>query len=319
MRLIFAGTPDFAATALRALVAAGHDVVLVLTREDKPAGRGQSLAASPVKQLALEFGFPVAQPRTLRDPNAWPLLRAAAADVMVVAAYGLLLPAAVLEIPRLGCLNIHASLLPRWRGAAPIERAIEAGDTETGITIMQMDEGLDTGPMLLVERTAIAATDSGGTLRARLGTLGARLIVDALAALEGGRLVATAQPADGVTHAPRILKTEAVIDWSQPAARLVDRMRAFDPQPGTSSVLARGAGVALKFWRAQVADAAVVAPPPPGTALIAPPATLRIACGGGTALDVLELQRPGARRMGVAEFLKGFAIEAGERLAPAGD
>ena len=319
MRLIFAGTPDFAATALRALVAAGHEVVLVLTRADKPAGRGQSLAASPVKQLALEFGFPVAQPRTLRDPGTWPSLRAAAADVMVVAAYGLLLPAAVLEIPRLGCLNIHASLLPRWRGAAPIERAIEAGDTETGITIMQMDEGLDTGPMLLVERIAIAATDSGGTLRERLGTLGARLIVDALAALEGGRLLGTAQPADGVTHAPRILKAEARIDWTQPAQRLVDRMRAFDPQPGTSSVLARGAGVALKFWRAQVADAGVVAPPPPGTVLIAPPGTLRIACGGGTALEVLELQRPGARRMGVAEFLKGFAIEAGERLAPAGD
>ena len=319
MRLIFAGTPDFAATALRALAQAGHEIGLVLTRQDKPAGRGQALAASPVKQLALELGCPIEQPRTLRDPQAWPGLRAVGADAMVVAAYGLILPSEVLAIPRLGCLNIHASLLPRWRGAAPIERAIEAGDAVTGVTIMQMEEGLDTGPMLLSATTAIDPADTGGTLRARLATLGARLIVEALEALEHGRLTATPQPGEGVTYAHRISKSEAVIDWTEPAARLADRMRAFDPLMGMTSTLARGDGVPLKFWRARVAGAAVVSAPAPGTVLIGPSGTLRVACGGGTALDVLELQRAGARRMGVADLLKGMAIGAGERFAPVGD
>jgi len=324
MRLIFAGTPEFAATALRALAAAGHEIALVLTRQDKPAGRGQALAASPVKELALQQGYPIAQPRTLRDEQAWPVLRAAGADVMVVAAYGLILPAEVLAIPRLGCLNIHASLLPRWRGAAPIERAIEAGDAVTGVTIMQMDAGLDTGPILLAEELAIGAEDTGGALRERLAALGARLIVRALAELEAGTLVATPQPEQGMTYASRILKSELALDWTQPAGRLADRIRAFDPQPGVTAVLARGTGVALKLWRARAlpegAGGAVrsrpedSAAPAPGAVLAAPPGSLRIACGGGTVLEVLELQRAGSRRMAVADFLKGLQIGPGDHL-----
>ncbi len=315
MRLIFAGTPEFAATALRALAAAGHEIALVLTRADKPAGRGQVLVASPVKELALQQGYPIAQPRTLRDRETWPVLQAVAADVMVVAAYGLILPAEVLAIPRLGCLNIHASLLPRWRGAAPIERAIEAGDVRTGVTIMQMDAGLDTGPMLLAETVAIHPEETGGALRERLAALGARLIVKALAELESGALVATGQPEQGVSYAARILKPETALDWNQPAGQLANRIRAFDPQPGVTAVLARGSGVALKIWRARPLAAAAGQPAPqPATVLAAPPGSLRVACGGGTALEILELQRAGSRRMAVADFLKGFPIEPGERL-----
>ncbi len=328
MRLIFAGTPEFAAAALRALAAAGHEIALVLTRQDQPAGRGQALAASAVKELALASGYPLAQPRTLRDQETWPLLRAVGADVMVVAAYGLILPAEVLAIPRLGCLNIHASLLPRWRGAAPIERAIEAGDDLTGVTIMQMDAGLDTGPILLAEGAEIAPEDTGGALRARLAALGAGLIVKALGELEAGRLSATPQPEQGATYAARILKSELAIDWNEPAGRLANRIRAFDPQPGVAAVLARGTGLALKLWRARALAAGAVAAadreagpvpagsghPAPGSVLAAPSGALRIVCGGGTVLEVLELQRAGSRRMAVADFLKGLPIEPGERL-----
>ncbi len=324
MRLIFAGTPEFAATALRALAAAGHEIALVLTRQDKPAGRGQALAASPVKELALQQGYPIAQPRTLRDAQTWQLLRAVDAEVMVVAAYGLILPAEVLAIPPLGCLNIHASLLPRWRGAAPIERAIEAGDAATGVTIMRMDAGLDTGPILLAEAVEITAEETGGALRERLAALGARLMVRALAELEAGTLAATPQPEQGVSYASRILKTELALDWTQPAGQLADRIRAFDPQPGVAAVLARGTGVALKLWRARALpggaeDGARPVPqgsaaPAPGTVLAAPPGCLRIACGGGTVLEVLELQRAGSRRMAAADFLKGLPIEPGDHL-----
>ena len=328
MRLIFAGTPEFAATALRALAAAGHEIALVLTRQDKPAGRGQALAVSPVKELALQQGYPIAQPRTLRAEQTWPLLRAVGADVMVVAAYGLILPAEVLAIPRLGCLNIHASLLPRWRGAAPIERAIEAGDAVTGVTIMQMDAGLDTGPILLAEAVEITAEETGGALRERLAALGARLIVRALTELEAGTLAATPQPEQGMTYASRILKSELALDWSQPADQLANRIRAFDPQPGVTAVLARGTGVALKLWRARAlppgaptgaeGEARPVpegsAAPVPGTVLAAPSGSLRIACGGGTVLEVLELQRAGSRRMAVADFLKGLQIGPGDHL-----
>ncbi|MBW6494595.1 MAG: methionyl-tRNA formyltransferase [Burkholderiaceae bacterium] len=328
MRLIFAGTPEFAATALRALAAAGHEIALVLTRQDKPAGRGQALAASPVKELALQQGYPIAQPRTLRDEQAWPLLRMVGADAMVVAAYGLILPAEVLAIPRLGCLNIHASLLPRWRGAAPIERAIEAGDAVTGVTIMQMDAGMDTGPILLAEELEITAEETGGALRERLAVLGARLIVRALAELEAGTLAATPQPEQGMTYASRILKSELALDWTQPARRLANRVRALDPQPGVTAVLARGAGVALKLWRVRAlapgapagaeGEARLVPgdseAPEPGTVLAAPSGSLRIACGGGTVLEVLELQRAGSRRMAVADFLKGLQIGPGDHL-----
>ncbi len=215
MKLIFAGTPEFAERALSALHAAGHDIALVLSRPDQPAGRGQRLQASPVKQRALALGLPVAQPRTLRDADAHALLAAVGADAMIVAAYGLILPPEVLAIPRLGCINIHASLLPRWRGAAPIQRAIEAGDTQTGITIMRMDAGLDTGPMLLERALPIGPDETGGQLHDRLAALGATLIVEALDGLAAGRLNARPQPADGATYATKIGKADAVIDWTQ--------------------------------------------------------------------------------------------------------
>ncbi len=255
LRLVFAGTPEFAAAALAALHDAGHEIALVLTRPDQPGGRGQALRESAVKCLARERGLPVEQPRTLRDPALHARLRTLDADAMIVAAYGAILPREVLAIPKRGCLNIHASLLPRWRGAAPIQRAIEAGDRETGITIMQMDEGLDTGPMLLVEREPIGPDDTGGRVHDRLAALGARAIVEALAALERGTLVARAQPDEGVTYAHKLTRDDARIDWSQPAQRIVDRVRAFDPVPGAAARLAGPHPVALKVWRARLASA----------------------------------------------------------------
>ncbi len=327
-RLVFAGTPDFAAAALAALHDAGHEIALVLTRPDQPAGRGQALRESPVKRLARERGLPVEQPRTLRDPALHERLRALDAHAMIVAAYGAILPAEVLAIPEHGCLNIHASLLPRWRGAAPIQRAIEAGDAETGVTIMQMDEGLDTGPMLLVERTPIGEDDTGATVHDRLAALGARAIVAALAALEKGTLVARPQPAEGVTYAHKLARGDAAIDWSMPARRIVDRVRAFDPVPGATAQLGDAAGTAIKVWRARVvpagaADAQPAAPsaragatgasgPPPGTVLDVP-GRLVVACGDG-AVELLELQKPGGRRLPAGEFLRGFELPAGTRF-----
>jgi methionyl-tRNA formyltransferase len=333
LRIVFAGTPRFAAVALEAIVAAGHDVVLVLTRIDKPAGRGRAVQESPVKQLARERGLPVEQPRTLRDDALQARLRALDADAMVVAAYGLILPAQVLGIPRHGCLNIHASLLPRWRGAAPIQRAIEAGDTETGITIMQMDEGLDTGPILLVEREAIRADDSGGSLHERLAALGAHAIVEALERLCAGTLQLRPQPAEGVAYAHKLGRADALVDWSQPARRIVDRIRAFDPVPGATAILERMPGAPIKLWSARAAgpvaavsgaepvEAGVAARPddmplaaaPPGTVLLAAPGRLVVACGDG-AVELLALQKPGGRRLPAADFLRGCPIEAGERF-----
>ncbi|WP_343586241.1 methionyl-tRNA formyltransferase, partial [Herbaspirillum sp.] len=228
MKIIFAGTPEFAAVALEALYAAGHDITLVLTQPDRPAGRGMQLQASPVKQCALKHGTPVAQPVSLRLDGKYPdvakeahaLLNSTPHDVMVVAAYGLILPRSVLDIPRLGCINIHGSLLPRWRGAAPIHRAIEAGDAETGITIMQMEEGLDTGPMLLIESLPILDADTTGSLHDKLAALGGKMIVEALARLEQGALPATPQPDEGANYAAKIAKEEAALDFSQPAAEL---------------------------------------------------------------------------------------------------
>ncbi len=288
----------------------------MLTREDQPAGRGRQLQASPVKRSALAAGLAVFQPRTLRDAQVQGRIAGLGADAMVVAAYGLILPAPVLQAPRLGCINIHASLLPRWRGAAPIQRAIEAGDTETGITIMQMDEGLDTGPTLLARAIPIGAQESAGSLHDRLAELGACLIVEALRALGEGRLRPVAQPATGATYAPKITKTQTLLDWCEPAARLADRVRAFDPYPGMVIRPQRGTEP-VKLWRAEAlrapapADGATQAAP--GTVLRADARALEVACGEGV-LSLLELQRPGGRRLALAEFLRGHPIRAGERF-----
>lgn len=311
MRVIFAGTPEFARAALERLHAAGFDIPLVLTQPDRPAGRGMKLQASPVKAFALEKGIAVAQPRSLRLDGKYPedaaaareAIAAAKADVMVVAAYGLILPQWVLDAPRLGCLNIHASLLPRWRGAAPIHRAIEAGDTETGITIMQMDAGLDTGDMLVTERLAIRGDDTTASLHDRLAVLGGRLIVEALEIAACGGFTPVKQPAQGVTYAHKIEKAEAAIDWAQPAAAIARRIRAFDPFPGASSVLD---GETIKFWRAATADGRGA----PGTVLASGDEGVLVACGEG-ALLATELQRAGGKRLPAAQFLRGFDLKPG--------
>ena len=305
MRLIFAGTPAFAGAALAALIEAGHELALVLTQPDRPAGRGMKLVPGAVKQMALQHGLAVAQPATLRDAAVQQRLRELQAEAMVVAAYGLILPQAVLEAPRAGCINIHASLLPRWRGAAPIQRALLAGDGETGISIMRMDAGLDTGPVLLRQALPIAATDTAATLHDKLAALGAGLIVDALARL--AELEAEAQAQAGATYAAKIEKGEAAIDWRRPAAALERQVRAFDPFPGA---LAQFGAENWKIWRAQ--------PLPdhgdPGCVLAADSGGIVVACGEG-ALRLLELQKPGGRRLPVADFLRGVRIAAGERFA----
>jgi methionyl-tRNA formyltransferase len=306
MRVAFAGTPEFAAVALAALHAAGHALPLVLTQPDRPAGRGLKLTPSPVKQLALDLGITVAQPRSLRLDGKYPdeaaagraALQAAGPDVLVVAAYGLILPEWVLALPRLGCLNIHGSLLPRWRGAAPIHRAIEAGDAETGITIMQMDAGLDTGDMLLIEREAIAFDDTTGLLHDRLAAVGARLVVQALAGAAAGALRPTRQPEEGVTYAHKIAKTEAAIDWTLPADVLERRTRAFDPFPGATF---QAGGETVKLWRAQVQRLDIAAAP--GTVIAVDGQELVVACGDG-ALALLDVQRAGGKRGPVAQWLQ---------------
>lgn len=313
LRAAFAGTPEFARVALDAMLAAGIEVPLVLTQPDRPAGRGMKLQASPVKQCALAHGLPVAQPRSLRLDGKYPdeaavgraALEQAAPDVLVVAAYGLILPQWVLDLPPRGCVNIHGSLLPRWRGAAPIHRAIEAGDAQTGITIMQMDAGLDTGPMLLAEPLAIAAEDTTATLHDRLAALGARLVVDALGRLES--LPPVPQPEAGANYASKIEKAEGTIAWTLPAAVIERRVRAFDPFPGCSFTLG---GETFKLWRAAVLPGAGE----PGTVLAAGEGRLVVACGEG-ALELLELQRTGGRRVPVREFLKGHPVVAGQRAA----
>lgn len=305
MKVAFAGTPEFAAAALEAILAAGFDVPLVLTQPDRPAGRGMQLQPSPVKRVALAAGIPVHQPEKLRTPEQQAPLADVQADVLVVAAYGIILPQAVLDLPRQGCLNIHASLLPRWRGAAPIHRAIQAGDAETGITIMQMDAGLDTGPMLLSRAEAIHADDTTGSLHDRLALLGADMIVEALRALPGG-LTATPQPADGVTYAAKIGKAEASIDWSRPAVELERAIRAFNPFPGAVATLQQ---TPVKLWRARAIDAAGT----PGEVLLAEGAGVIVACGEG-ALCITELQKPGGKRLPAADFLRGMPIAAGSRF-----
>ena len=305
MKVLFAGTPQFAAQALSAILAAGHEVSLVLTQPDRQAGRGMKLRASAVKQLALTHQLPLFQPQSLKDSMSHAEIRAAAADVMVVAAYGLILPQAVLDIPKHGCLNIHASLLPRWRGAAPIQRAIEAGDAKTGVTIMRMEAGLDTGPMLLAERLPIAPDDTAATLLQKLAAQGARLIVAALRDLN--RLTPVPQPAEGLTYARKIEKSEAVIDWRLPASTLDRRIRAFNPFPGMVATLR---DTPIKLWRATVIDGAAT----PGTILAVAPEGIDVACGDG-ALRLYELQKPGSKHLSAAEFIQGYAITPGENFA----
>jgi len=321
LRVAFAGTPEFAAVALDAILAAGHTVPLVLTQPDRPAGRGMKLQASPVKQLAQQHGIAVAQPHSLKLDGKYPdeafaareSLQAAQADVMVVAAYGLILPLWTLDLPRLGCLNIHGSLLPRWRGAAPIHRAIEAGDTDTGITIMQMDAGLDTGDMLLIAREAIGPDDTTAALHDRLAALGGRCIVEALTQAAAGTLQATPQPTEGVNYAHKIEKAEAAIDWRLPAADIARRVRAFDPFPGTTFTVPTGPGKepgdkgseVVKLWRASV----VPGSGQPGEVLRAEGDTLVVACGA-QALALHTLQRPGGKRVAAREFLQSTALPA---------
>ena len=308
MKVAFAGTPEFARVALAAIHGAGHEVPLVLTQPDRPAGRGLKLQASPVKQFAQAHGLPLAQPRSLRLDGKFPedaaaaraALDKAAPDVMVVAAYGLILPPWVLAQPRRGCLNIHGSLLPRWRGAAPIQRAIEAGDAETGITVMQMDAGLDTGAMLLAEALPIVPTDTSATLHDRLAALGARLIDQALALLAQGALQPRPQPAEGVTYAHKIEKAEAAIAWQAPAAVVERRLRAFDPFPGATAVLG---GQPVKVWRGRVVPGSGV----PGQVLQAGEGRLVVACGQD-ALELLEVQLAGGRRIPAREFLQRHPV-----------
>jgi methionyl-tRNA formyltransferase len=306
MRLIFAGTPEFAARALAALVRAGHDIALVLTQPDRPAGRGLRLAPSAVKALAQEHGLALYQPASLNDEETHARLRALGADAMVVAAYGLILPEPVLALPRLGAINIHASLLPRWRGAAPIQRAILAGDARTGISIMQMDRGLDTGPVLAAESMPIAADDTSASLHDKLAGLGARLIVTALAQLEHAQSSPQPQPAAGASYAAKITKAEADIDWSEAAPVIERKVRAFNPLPGASTMTR---GVGLKIWRASVSTAEGT----PGTILETSAKGIVVACGTGS-LCVLELQRAGGKRLAAAQFLAGFPLAARERL-----
>jgi methionyl-tRNA formyltransferase len=307
MRIVFAGTPAFARVALEALLAAGHEVGLVLTQPDRPSGRGMQLRPSEVKTLALQRGLRVAQPATLRGGEALELLAAQGAQAMVVAAYGLILPQPLLALFPLGCLNIHASLLPRWRGAAPIQRALLAGDETTGISIMQMEAGLDTGPVYVQEAIPIDPRDTTGTLHDKLAALGAQLVNRALEELEGGSARAEPQPAEGVTYAAKITKDEARLDWRDSAQALERKVRAFDRVPVAHFALR---GEALRVWRAS----ALPQPSgPPGLIADASDAGIIVCCASG-ALRLEELQRPGGRRLPAREFRRGLDLAAGTRL-----
>lgn len=308
MRIVFAGTPEFAVPSLEALVASNREIVLVLTRPDRPAGRGLSVQESAVKRAATRNGLSVFQPATLRDPAAVEVLREHAPDLMVVAAYGLILPQAALDVPPRGAINVHASLLPRWRGAAPIQRALLAGDAETGVSIMRMEAGLDTGPVLMSEPLAIEPEETAGTLHDKLAAVGARLLAEALDRLEQGTLHPVRQPESGVTYAAKIEKSEAWINWSRAAESLARQVRAFDPFPGA---LARLRGVDVKIWR--VAQCAAASGGPPGVVLAASRDGIVVACGTG-ALRLLELQRAGARRLAAGAFLSGTPVAPGDRF-----
>lgn len=294
MRIVFAGTPEFAAQHLQALLDAGRQIVAVYTQPDRPAGRGQKLAPSPVKQLALQHGIAVYQPQTLRDPAAQAELAALEADLMVVVAYGLILPQVVLDTPRLGCINSHASLLPRWRGAAPIQRAIQAGDASSGVTVMQMEAGLDTGPMLLKVSTTITAEDTGGSLHDRLALLGSAAVVEAVAKLAAGELHGEVQDDSLATYAHKLNKDEARLDWSRPAVELERLVRAFNPWPLCHSTLQ---GEPLKIHAAQLGEGSGQ----PGSILAADKSGLTVACGEG-ALRLTRLQLPGGKPLAFADL-----------------
>lgn len=294
MRIVFAGTPEFATQHLQALLDAGREIVAVYTQPDRPAGRGQKLMPSPVKQLALQHGIAVYQPQTLRDPAAQTELAALTPDLMVVVAYGLILPQVVLDTPRLGCINSHASLLPRWRGAAPIQRAIEAGDASSGVTVMQMEAGLDTGPMLLKVTTTITAEDTGGSLHDRLATLGSQAVVEAVTKLAAGELRGEVQDDSLATYAHKLNKDEARLDWSRPAVELERLVRAFNPWPICHSTLN---GEALKIHAAQLG----VGQGTPGSVLAADKSGLTVACGEG-ALRLTRLQLPGGKPLSFADL-----------------
>jgi methionyl-tRNA formyltransferase len=308
LRLGFAGTPDFAVPALDALLRSRHQVAVVFTQPDRPAGRGLGLHVSPVKQRALAAGIPVHQPSSFKTQEAQATLNGFDLDALVVVAYGLILPAAVLASPKLGCFNIHGSLLPRWRGAAPIQRALLAGDTVTGITIMRMDAGLDTGPMLVRSEVRIADNDTAGILHDRLGSLGAELMVTTLDSLASGTLREEPQPADGATYADKINKAEASIDWRQDARSIWHRVRAFNPWPVAETLWD---GVQLRIWDAAVAPGS---PPAvaPGTVLDAGSDGIDVACGRG-ALRLLRLQLAGRKPLAVGEFIKAQRL-AGARF-----
>ena len=301
MKLIFAGTPEFAAQALAAIVEAGHEVALVLTQPDRPAGRGMALQPSPVKKLAQAHGIEVFQPLTLKDAEAQAKVAGIGAEIMVVAAYGLILPQVVLDMPKCGCINIHGSLLPRWRGAAPIQRALLAGDLETGVCIMQMEAGLDTGPVLLRGAFPIEASDTTASLHDRLAALGARLVVEALGNLP---LVAEVQPLEGVTYAHKIEKAEALIDWQRSAAELDRHIRAFNPFPGAQALFK---GQPIKLWQAvPVAGSGKI-----GQILLVDRKQIIVACGDG-ALAIQELQKAGGKRLPVQQFLAGNSLQVGD-------
>ena len=307
MKIIFAGTPQFAASALAALLKE-HQIVAVLTQPDRPAGRGMQLTASPVKQLALQHGLQVLQPTTLKTEEAQQPIAALEAEVMVVAAYGLILPKAVLQLPRYGCLNIHASLLPRWRGAAPIPRAILAGDSETGITIMQMDEGLDTGDMLLRRVCLIDADDTAATLHDRLAGIGANSLLEALHLLRDGRLTPVRQDNAAATYAAKLLKSEAQIDWRQDARQIERAVRAYNPFPVCHAGLN---GTVLKVWQAALCESGTGAP---GEVLAADKQGITVACGKG-ALRLEVLQRPGGKAQPVAQFLQAQPVKVGDNFS----
>ncbi len=313
LRLIFAGTPDFAASALRTLLDAGdpaHEVIAVYTQPDRPAGRGRRLAASPVKQLAEKHRIPVYQPENFKHDKDIETLRKLGADLMIVAAYGLLLPPAVLEAPKQGCINIHASLLPRWRGAAPIQRAILAGDRETGITIMQMNEGLDTGDMLLRRPCPISADDTGGSLHNKLAVLGGEALLEALAGLRAGRLRAEPQDDSQSSYAAKLSKQEARLDWREDARALARRVRAFNPWPVAQT---RAGDTVLRIHAAEALDDSAGAEP--GTVVAAGKAGIDVATGEGL-LRLRQLQPPGKKAMDAAAFLNGYAdlLPVGSRL-----
>ncbi|MCG8049425.1 MAG: methionyl-tRNA formyltransferase [Candidatus Thiodiazotropha endolucinida] len=303
LKIVFAGTPAFAATALEALLTTHHRVVAVYTQPDRPAGRGRKVQLSPVKEMALANGIEVRQPQTLKDENAQHELAGLNADLMVVVAYGLLLPQAVLDIPRLGCINIHASLLPRWRGAAPIQRALLAGDKESGVTIMQMEAGLDTGPMLYTLRTPIRDDDTGGTLHDRLALLGAQALVTCLPELADGRLQAEIQDERLANYAGKLEKQEGLIDWSRPAAEIDRKVRAFNPWPVAQC---RYDDKVMRIWQAQPLNEGCAAKP--GEVLRSGKPGIDVATGDGV-LRISQLQMPGKRAMSAADFLNAHSMD----------